>query len=46
LELTADQPVPPGLTLSPTRYGYFVALATLGALGASMLYYLHRKKML
>lgn len=29
-----------------TRYGYFVVLAVLLALGAIMLYYLHRRKML
>ena len=29
-----------------TRYGYFVLLAVLAGLGAFMLYYLHRKKML
>jgi magnesium transporter len=29
-----------------TRYGYFVVLAALATLGAAMLYYLHRKKML
>ena len=29
-----------------TRYGYFVLLAVLACLGAFMIYYLHRKKML
>ena len=30
----------------PTRYGYFVVLAVLFAIGTTMLYYLHRKRML